>query len=296
MSTTDPHKFQQYMKAPVLRVLIFLTGLIAIVFLDIRLGGLMFDPNCIYPFLILLSAPCSLYLKIGWDTITVIRRSSLSVGVAVCCLNLIALISNADDIQSLGYRFQLLYHPAILGILVFFLMSPLEPERIKEYSLTKHETTGFAFTSAISWVVAVFFMASRNDTALQSFFDLKVLFFSLFLILFVLANPRLEAESFIDKFKKAPLLIFIISAAIGVYAYTIAIMQQVDQLVPLMSIGFPTRGILSGSFFAIIAVGLEYKRPDESQNSMSFDWHMIEIYVFYALIIFPPLSIIEYYF
>ena len=108
-------------------------------YVDLRIGGVMLDPNCIYPFLILLSAPTSSCLKLGWHTITIVRKCCLPAGIAACGLNLIVMVSNADDIALIGYRLLLLYTPLVLGIFIFFSLSILENAEVRVFSLSKIE-------------------------------------------------------------------------------------------------------------------------------------------------------------
>ena len=92
------------------------------------------------------------------------------------------------------------------------------------------------------------------------------------------------------------MLSLLISVTIGVYTYTQAVMKQSNFANPSESIAFATFGILCGLLLAIFAISAECKSSEESLNDMAFDWHIVEAYAFYALIIFPPLSILEYYF
>ena len=89
------------LKAPSLRLFLFFLSLGSLAYFDLRLGGVMLDPNSVYPFLILLLIPASLFFKLGWGAINVVRRSCIATGVFVCVMNLIAILNNMSDVASL---------------------------------------------------------------------------------------------------------------------------------------------------------------------------------------------------
>ena len=286
----------QVLEARALRVFLFCLSLVTLAYIDLRIGGVMLDPNCIYPFLILLSAPTSLCLKLGWRTITIVRKCCLPAGISVCGLNLIVLVSNADDIASFGYRLLLLYTPLVLGIFIFFSLSILENVEVRVFSLSKIEKIGLSFVTIISFLAAASALAIRNDSDLTAFISGRAILMATFIVFFSFASPHQYVESFVKKLKISSLVLLLISVTIGVYTYTITVMEQSDFANPFASIAFATLGILYGSLLAIFAISAECKSSEESRNDMAFDWHIVEAYAFYALIIFPPVSILEYYF
>ena len=53
----------QVLEARALRVFLFCLSLVTLAYVDLRIGGVMLDPNSVYPFFILLLAPMSLFLS-----------------------------------------------------------------------------------------------------------------------------------------------------------------------------------------------------------------------------------------
>ena len=286
----------QVLEARALRVFLFCLSLVTLAYVDLRIGGVMLDPNCIYPFLILLSAPTSLCLKLRWHTITIVRKCCLPAGIAACGLNLIVMVSNADDIALIGYRLLLLYTPLVLGIFIFFSLSILENAEVRVFSLSKIEKIALSFVTIISFLAAASAIAIRNDTDLAAFISGRAILMVAFIVFFVFAIPRQHAESVVKKLKISSLVLLLISVTIGVYTYTLAVMEQGNIGNPFESIAFATLGILYGLLLAIFAISAECKSSEESRNDIAFDWHIVEAYAFYALIILPPVNILEYYF
>ena len=52
-------------------------------------------------------------------------------------------------------------------------------------------------------------------------------------------------------------------------------------------------GIMYGSILALFAISVGGQSSQSSEQKMFFDWHMIEFYAFFILIVMPPASILD---
>ena len=159
------------LEAPSLRLFLFCLSLGTLAYFDLRLGGVMLDPNSIYPFLILLLIPASLFFKLGWGAINVVRRSCIATGVFVCVMNLLAILSNMDDIASLRYSMRLIYSPLALGTLLSFLIPILSRNEEEDYILSSRELISLYSISVLSISAAMWFQIAQSGTNIFAFID-----------------------------------------------------------------------------------------------------------------------------
>ena len=52
-------------------------------------------------------------------------------------------------------------------------------------------------------------------------------------------------------------------------------------------------GIIYGSILALFAISAGGQSSQSSEQKMFFDWHMIEFYAFFILIVLPPFSLLD---
>ena len=52
-------------------------------------------------------------------------------------------------------------------------------------------------------------------------------------------------------------------------------------------------GIMYGSILALFAISAGGQSSQSSEQKKFFDWHMIELYAFFILIVMPPFSLLD---
>ena len=282
------------LEAPSLRLFLFCLSLGTLAYFDIRLGGVMLDPNSVYPFLILLLIPASLFFKLGWGAINVVRRSCIATGVFVCVMNLIAIPNNVSDVASLRYGMRLIYSPLALGILLSFLISLLSRNEEEVYVLSPKEFISLSVISILSISAAMWFQIAQNGLTISAFIMPSAAFVVVLIICIGLAHPRLSSLNIMIRFNKASLAVVLTFVISGVSIYTY-VGSSDDFASAGALVAFSMLGMFYGSSIAVFTIPASGQVMQSQHDNMLFDWHLIESYAFYALIIFPPLSILEYF-
>ena len=282
------------LEAPSLRLFLFCLSLGTLAYFDIRLGGVMLDPNSVYPFLILLLIPASLFFKLGWGAINVVRRSCIATGVFVCVMNLIAILNNMSDVASLRYGMRLIYSPLALGILLSFLISLLSRNEEAVYVLSPKEFMSLSVISVLSISAAMWFQIAQNGLTISAFIMPSAAFVVVLIICIGLAHPRLSSLNIMSRFNKASLAVVLTFVISGVSIFTY-VGSSDDFASAGALVAFSMLGMFYGSSIAVFTIPASGQVMQSQHDNMLFDWHLIEAYAFYALIIFPPLSILEYF-
>ena len=95
-----------------------------------------------------------------------------------------------------------------------------------------------------------------------------------------------------SRLNKASLAVVFTSVISGVSIYTyIGSSNDIVEAGPLVA--FSILGMFYESSIAVFTIPAGGQVMQSQQDNMLFDWHLIEAYVFLALIIFPPLSFLE---
>ena len=126
---------------------------------------------------------------------------------------------------------------------------------------------------------------------ITDFFNVPAVYICILIMGLCFIHPKLVFLNSLEKIYKASLGIILVSTIFGVSTYVYATATDVSSVG--LTIASAVLGILYGALLALFAIvaGGNYRESD--QESMFFEWHMIESYVFYTLIVMPPLSIIE---
>ena len=84
----------------------------------------------------------------------------------------------------------------------------------------------------------------------------------------------------------AAVLVFA-SYGVAIYLYGIA---SASAEVLARGVATSMLGIMYGSVCALFAISAGGQSSQTNEQKMFFDWHMIELYAFFMLIVLPPLS------
>lgn len=284
---------EKFLAAPLTRLFGFCLALWHLVWIDSYFGQILFDDESVVPFLILMIVPASFVFKLRWSVVSVVRRACVPIGIIVCNLNLVFIFSEMKPFDEVLVATRLLYAPLALGILMSFLLAILEPLEIYKYRPGVRDIIFVFLTEIITLILAIYYLvnATGAPVTIDYFIDTPAAQTGVVIIGICFINNKMTALNPIGKLYKASAAIILVSAILGVaaYAYTVS--------TDLSSIGRVAAGVSIGIFygallglFAIIAGGTAY---NSDQESMLYDWHTIEAYAFYTLIVMPPISLLE---
>lgn len=286
---------KETLTAPITRYVGFFIALLSVVIIDNRFGTLLLDPASIYPFMIMMIVPASLGLKNKWNIISVTRRACIPIGIIVCTMNQVFFISNANTFEQTVFGSRLMYSPLALGILLSFLLPIIESTKNIGCQLDRSSVYVAFISILLAFVLSarLLFEITPNIQGMSfaSFFDVPAAYVVMLVMGLCFIHPKLVFLNFLEKIYKSSLGIILVSTIFGVSTYVYATATDLSILGSTMAAA--VLGILYGALLALFAIvaGGNYRESD--QESMFFEWHMIESYAFYTLIVMPPLSIIE---
>ena len=261
--------------------------------IDLQANKILFDRDSIYPFLILLLVPASLFLKIGWHAIFTIRRSCVVIGIFVCALNNYGILINMDDYLTLVSNQRLLYAPLCLGLLLSLLLAILEPRTAPAYTLKKSEglVLGIFFLMAV--IASVYFVLG-GDLQIISLIEPRAFGLCVIIMAVCCVHPEHGGLSFVEKSYRASLGAILIVALSGLSLWTYAVtLSDVTEIGGLVS--FAVLGFMYASGLGLLAISAGGQLKQTKKDATFYDWHIIEAYAFYTLIVLPPLSFLEYF-
>ena len=282
------------LSSPTTRVIGVLLAAVLLAMLDYRNGRVLLDPASAYPFLIMLIVPASLSIRLGFQSIFFIRKTCVPIGILVCTLNTVILLSNMSEIRNFLYETRLTYAPLALGILLSLLLSIVEPERKPPGKSDGSTFFLLALLTGIAVAFATFFLVQIKqiqDLGIEQYASYEAMLGSLSIYSLCLIHPKMASFSPIEKLYKSSLAIILVSAIFGVSSYVYAVAVGVASMGG--AVANAILGMSYGSIMAIFSTVAGGNLRETDQESMLFDWHIIEAYAFYALIVMPPLSIIE---
>ena len=280
----------QISRNPVARWIVFLVALGVLAAIDINAELVMLDRSSIYPFLVLAVVPASLSLKIGWRAIQIFRRCCIVIGVSVCGLNVLSIVSNMNEVSQFLSAQRLVYAPLALGLILSFLIKIIEPKKIEKYRTGILEVFLVALFIPLVTAASIHFVA--EGLPLTNFISPSALGVCVLISIVCLVHPDFSELRIVERAFNASLAMVVVFVVIGVSTWTFGISSgDIASLGEI--IAFATIGILYGSLFALFTICLGGQVDQTNKIVKFFDWHMIEAYAFYALIIMPPLSMLE---
>ena len=279
----------QITNSPVAKWIVFLIALSALAMLDLDYGRMIFDEDSVYPFLLLILVPASLGLKIGWQAVSIVRRCCVPIGVFVCQANALSMLANLTEEFIVAQR--LFYAPLAFGIFLSFLLKLVEAEEVKEFKLSFVEICGLSLLSIAAVTLAIL-STSFADSVLNSFLDLRAIGICTVIGLVCLVYPDFKNHTVIEKLYRTSLAAVLVFASYGVAIYLYGI-ASASAGVLARGVATSMLGIMYGSTIALFAISAGGQSSQTSEQKMFFDWHLIELYAFFMLIIMPPLSFLD---
>ena len=271
--------------------MVFFIALGALAKVDIDAGRMILDEDSIYPFLILALVPLSSMLKIGWQAISLVRRCCIPIGIIVCLLNAVAILSNMSSMQGLLLAQRLMYAPLAFGIFLSFLLKLVEPAGANEFKPSLFEVCGLYLFLIITILVAIF-SVSNDAASLEWFLDTRALMILVVIGLVCFVYPDFKDHTPIQKLYKSSLASVMVFSCYGVALHIYGVISG-SQAAMTSGIAQSFLGIMYGSILALFAISVGGQSSQSSEQKMFFDWHMIEFYAFFILIVLPPASILD---
>ena len=272
-----------------LRIMVFFIAIGFVFWADFSIGKVMFDEDSVYPFLCLILVPFSVAVKIGLSAIALVRRACVSVGIIVCCMNSLALLGDfTTDTEEYYFATRLIYAPLALGILSSYLLSIIEPQNLKEPSFSMSEKV-LIFAFFVSMIIVSWNLVSEAKS-LTPLINIPSILMVFVIALIFSVHKNVSHLSVIGKINQAAMFTVIIAAVSGVawYVYIIGI-DDAQSIGPVIATALCA--MLYGSLMSNFSISIGGQRHLSERDGVYYDWHLIEAYVFYGLILFPPLSL-----
>lgn len=286
---------REILTAPITRCIGFFIALLSVVIIDNRFGTLLLDPASIYPFMIMMAVPISLGLKNQWNIISVTKRACIPIGIIVCAMNQVFFLSNVGTYEQTVFSARLMYSPLALGILLSFLLPIIESTKGIDCQPDRRNVYVAFISILLAFILSAKFLfeitPDIQGMSFTAFFNVTAAYVVMLVMGLCFIHPKLVFLNFVEKIYKSSLGIILVSAIFGVSTYVYATATDMSLLGG--TVASAVLGIFYGAILALFAIvaGGNYRESD--QESMFFEWHMIESYAFYTLIVMPPLSIIE---
>ena len=271
--------------------MVFFIALGALAKVDIDAGRMILDEDSIYPFLILALVPFSSMLKIGWQAISLVRRCCIPIGIIVCTLNAVATLNNMSSLQSFFDAQKLMYAPLAFGIFLSFLLKLVEPEGANEFKPSFFEVCCL-YLLLITTILVAIFSVTGDAVMLVSFFNTRVLMILVVIGLVCFVYPDFKDHTPIQKLYKTSLASVLVFSCYGVALHIYGFVSGSQELITSV-MAQSILGIMYGSMLALFAISVGGQSSQSSEQKMFFDWHMIESYAFFILVVMPPVSILD---
>ena len=273
------------------RRLVFIFAIPAMVYVDWNMGFTLLNSYSAGAYLIFMAVPVLMAIRYKSHSIGLISRSSVPVGVVVASLNTIHLMGNMGDLESSMFASRLVFAPLALGVLVSYLLPLVDTADSKLVLVLarKEQLITVALTLVALYAVWVFLFQEQGG--FSALIDTKTVVISAVVTAICMVYPGNENLSKPEKAARSGLFICVMAAVLGVAFYSFGAAMGPRFMGPAAAVGVLT--ILYGSFLVYVATVLGGQNSMDAKEARYFDWHLIESWVFLALMMFAPLTVFE---
>ena len=252
-------------------------------------AGLIDFNKVALPFFYLTLPNLLLVKQLGLSTLTLLSRQLTTIGIVVSVLNLVSLLGNFSDPSQVQSVLKFTYAPLAFGILLSYIALIYSPSSIKKLDLSPRLALFLISASVVSLLAS---WQSIDGQSFNAIFDIP----SLQLTALVLANAYFYSGyrdlTLIERVNRSSIFIYIVAAVWGIAYYTFAIGAGNPRLIgPVVAVSLIT--ILYGSLISFISTAMGGKSNASTKEAAYMDWHLIESFVFFTLVAFPPDSVIS---
>jgi hypothetical protein len=273
------------------RRLVFILAIPAMVYVDWNMGFTLLNSYSAGAYLIFMAVPVLMAIRYKSHSIGLISRSSVPVGVVVASLNTIHLMGNMGDLESSMFASRLVFAPLALGVLVSYLLPLVDTADSKLVLVLarKEQLITVALTLVALYAVWVFLFQEQGG--FSALIDTKTVVISAVVTAICMVYPGNENLSKPEKAARSGLFICVMAAVLGVAFYSFGAAMGPRFMGPAAAVGVLT--ILYGSFLVYVATVLGGQNSMDAKEARYFDWHLIESWVFLALMLLAPLTLFE---
>jgi hypothetical protein len=273
------------------RRLVFILAIPAMVYVDWNMGFTLLNSYSAGAYLIFMAVPVLMAIRYKSHSIGLISRSSVPVGVVVASLNTIHLMGNMGDLESSMFASRLVFAPLALGVLVSYLLPLVDTADSKLVLVLarKEQLITVALTLVALYAVWVFLFQEQGG--FSALIDTKTVVISAVVTAICMVYPGNENLSKPEKAARSGLFICVMAAVLGVAFYSFGAAMGPRFMGPAAAVGVLT--ILYGSFLVFVATVLGGQNSMDAKEARYFDWHLIESWVFLALMLLAPLTVFE---
>ena len=252
-------------------------------------AGLIDFNKVALPFFYLTLPNLFLVKQLGWSTLTLLSRQLTTIGIVVSVLNLVSLLGNFSDPSQVQSVLKFTYAPLAFGILLSYIALIYSPSSIKKLDLSPRLALFLISASVVSLLAS---WQSIDGQSFNAIFDIP----SLQLTALVLANAYFYSGyrdlTLIERVNRSSIFIYIVAAVWGIAYYTFAVGAGDQKIVgPVVAVSLIT--ILYGSMISFVSTAMGGKSNASAKEAAYMDWHLIESFVFFTLVAFPPDSVIS---
>jgi len=273
------------------RRLALLVAIPAVAYVDWNMGFTLLNSYSAGAYLIFMAVPVLMAIRYKSHSIGLISRSSVPVGVVVASLNTIHLMGNMGDLESSMFASRLVFAPLALGVLVSYLLPLVDTADSKLVLVLarKEQLITVALTLVALYAVWVFLFQEQGG--FSALIDTKTVVISAVVTAICMVYPGNENLSKPEKAARSGLFICVMAAVLGVAFYSFGAAMGPRFMGPAAAVGVLT--ILYGSFLVYVATVLGGQNSMDAKEARYFDWHLIESWVFLALMLLAPLTVFE---
>jgi len=273
------------------RRLVFILAIPALVYVDWTMGFTLLNSYSAGAFLIFMAVPILMAIWHKSQVIGLISRTSVPVGIIVASLNTIHLFGNMESLDAAMLASRLVFAPLALGVLVSYLLPLVDTaDPNLELVLTgKEQLFIMSLTFAALYVVWIFLFQDQSGLAMLT--DTTAVVISAAVTAICLVYPGNENLGKQEKAARSGLFVCVIAAVLGVAFYSGGAAMGPRFMGPASAVAVLTS--LYGSFLVYVATILGGQSSIDSKEARYFDWHLIESWVFLALMMLAPLTIFE---
>ena len=272
-------------KKPMLRGL----ALLVLAFGLLRRGGweeAILNDRVLQPFLMLLSAPLLFALFRRKNPMQLLVACFVPAGVAVGALNLIEPLLVLADARN-AIASPTIYGPIGLGLILSYACRAVTP-----HYEPKAESTGVVDVLICLAATTALFSAHIFSTldSPHVYLNAMALITTLGVTLCSFAYNDEARLTFGEVIARAGLFTCLLAAVYAVTLYTAGVAANEPRTIgPVLADSF---NLLAYGALLVISGGAV--SPSEDRTLMTRDWHLTEAYVFITLIVFPPLTLLEF--
>lgn len=275
----------QKSKKPMLRGLALLLLVFSLLG-DVGWEETIFTDRVLQPFLLLLSAPFLVSLFRRENPMRPLIACFVPAGIAVGALNLMERLLVLDDAKA-AIASPTIYGPIALGLILSYVC-----RAITSSSESKARSTGVGevlvcIAANIALISA--YIASSLDSP-DIYLNSGALITTLGVVLCCFTFNDQAQLTFGAVIARGGLFTCLLAAVYAVSLYTAGVAADEPR----------TLGAVLAQSFTMLAYGAllvisgSAVSPSEDRTLMTRDWHLTEAYVFVTLIVFPPLTLLEF--